>query len=65
MSLVARKYSFLTLFLNIVFGGMAYVLVNYLSIDVPLNFFSGLIITLLGVPGVSLLVLIKYIFLLF
>lgn len=65
MNLVPRKYFFVTLILNILFGGLVYAVVNYYLMDLPLNYLSASAITILGVPGVMLLVALKYLFILF
>lgn len=53
---------FVTLLLNIIFGGFLYAFLNILKVDLPFNFLSASCITILGAPGVILLALLKIIF---
>ncbi|NLX77636.1 MAG: pro-sigmaK processing inhibitor BofA [Clostridiaceae bacterium] len=54
----------LKLLFNSLLGGMAIIVINYLGnfVDfyIPLNFFSALIVGTLGLPGVILLIILKY-----
>lgn len=59
--LAERKLAFVTLMLNILLGGTLYVILNICKIDIPFNIISGSCITILGVPGVLLLVVLKFV----
>lgn len=48
--------------LNIMFGGTLFALLNIMGFPITLNLITGSIITLLGVPGVALIVILKMIF---
>lgn len=48
--------------LNIMFGGFLFAILNILGFSITLNFITGTIIALLGVPGIALIVVLKLIF---
>jgi len=52
------------LLLNSLLGGMVILVINflgqYINFHISLNFFSALIVGTLGLPGVILLVILKY-----
>lgn len=54
----------LKLLLNSLVGGMVIVVINflgqYINFYISLNFFSALIVGTLGLPGVILLIILKY-----
>lgn len=59
--IIDDKYSALaTLTLNLLLGGFLYALLNIWNLNLPLNIFSASCITVLGVPGVLLLVILKF-----
>ena len=47
---------------NLLLGGMAFVLVNLLGFHMNLNLMTGGLVTLYGIPGVALIVVLKLIF---
>ena len=57
-----RRLAFVTLLLNLMFGGALYVILNICSLDLPFNAISASCITLLGAPGVVLLLILRFIF---
>ncbi len=62
--IIDDKYSALaTLTLNLLLGGFLYALLNICHLNLPLNIFSASCITVLGVPGVILLVILKFLIL--
>lgn len=54
----------LRLLLNSLLGGMVIIVINflgqYINFHISLNFFSALIVGTLGLPGVILLIILKY-----
>ena len=60
--LADRRFAVVTLLLNILLGGTLYIILNICKVAIPFNVISGSCIALLGVPGVILLVILKFIF---
>ena len=61
-TLVDIKKNKITLLLNLIFGGSLFVLLNLMGFQTNLNILTGSLITLYGVPGVALIVVLKLIF---
>ena len=53
---------FATIFLNILFGGALFAMLNICNFIIPFNVISASCITLLGFPGVILLIILKVMF---
>lgn len=60
----ARK-SLCSIILNIMFGGTLFIILNIIGVDITLNLITGSVVTLLGIPGVILLIVLKTIFKIF
>jgi len=56
----SRKNLF-SIFINIILGGSLFILLNTIGFSITLNYITGSIITLLGIPGIGLLVILKII----
>ncbi len=63
--LAEDKSIFSTIFLNLILGIMAYVLINLIGFEIKLNVISGASIIVLGAPGVLLMAILKIIFSIF
>lgn len=61
----SKSSAFVTIFLNVIFGGTIYIILNICKVAIPFNFISASCITLLGVPGVILLAILKFVFKIF
>ena len=57
-----KKYAIVTLLLNLVFGGALYIILGFFNVELPFNVISASCITILGAPGVVLLVILKFVF---
>ena len=63
LKVMAGKSSLVaTIFLNIIFGGFLFVMLNICNFNIPFNFLTGSFITFLGFPGVILLIILKIMF---
>ena len=51
-----------SIFLNVLFGGVLFTILNILGMKLALNMITGGIITFLGVPGVGLIIILKALF---
>lgn len=60
-----RSNAFVTIFLNIIFGGALYIILNLCKITIPFNILTASCISILGFPGVVLLVILKLVFRIF
>ena len=56
----------LKLIYNALIGGIILIIINlfgnFINFDIPVNFISALIVGILGIPGIALLVILKYFF---
>ena len=63
--LILTKKPFKYFFLNMILGAWCYAIVEltsfYTGLHIPLNYFTALITGILGVPGVALIEIMKYI----
>ena len=57
-----RRFMFVTILLNVMLGGTMYIVLNFCKLDLPFNVISASFITLLGIPGVILLIILKLVF---
>ena len=63
LKMMAGKESmFATIFLNTLFGGALFAVLNICNFVIPFNVISASCITLLGFPGVILLIILKIMF---
>ena len=60
---LARKEDlFVTLLLNVLFGGAFFIILNLCKVELPLDWVSGTCVAVAGVPGVILLIILKIVF---
>lgn len=55
----AKKVSFLIL--NVLFGGALFIIFNIFGLQLPINIITVVLTGLLGVPGVILVIIMKFI----
>lgn len=58
--IIEKKYAVKTIILNLILGGILYAVLNYWKVELPFNLLSGICITFLGIPGVFLFLIMKY-----
>lgn len=61
-SVSAKRSVVYTLFMNSILGGILYILLNLVGMNIPMNIIVGSCIGILGVPGVALIVALKILF---
>lgn len=61
-ALASKEDLFVTLLLNVLFGGTFFVILNICRIELPLTWMSGTCIAVGGFPGVILLLILKFVF---
>ena len=60
---LARKEDlFVTVLINVLFGGASLIILNLCKVELPLNLVSGTCVAIAGFPGVILLVILKIVF---
>ncbi|MBQ9314403.1 MAG: pro-sigmaK processing inhibitor BofA family protein [Clostridia bacterium] len=55
----AQKITFILL--NVLFGGALFIILNIFNLQLPVNFLTVLLTCLLGVPGVILIIIMKFV----
>ena len=60
--MAGKDGAFATVFLNVVLGGALFAMLNICNFIIPFNIVSATCITLLGFPGVILLIILKIMF---
>ena len=61
-ALAKKEDFFVTLLINVLFGGAFFVILNLCKVQLPLNLISGACIAVAGIPGVILLIVLKIVF---
>lgn len=61
-ALASKDDLFVTVLLNVLFGGTFFIILNIFRIDLPLTWISGSCIAIGGFPGVILLLILKFVF---
>ena len=61
-ALAKKEDLFVTLLLNVLFGGAFFIILNLCKVELPLDLASGTCVAVAGVPGVILLVILKIVF---
>ena len=57
-----KRFAIVTILLNVLFGGALYTILSICNVELPFNAISASCITILGAPGVILLVILRFVF---